>query len=90
MGPDYGPRLRAQIAVLRKAGTPEPRGSHGPVTRSPSGQWSSVDPHAQQIVRDGVLEVVLFPAPESVRLAVDDIHVRDAVRALKKASASAA
>ena len=41
-----------------------------------------------EIVRDGVLEVVLFPAPESVRLAVDDIHVRDAVRALKKASAS--
>lgn len=39
-----------------------------------------------EIVRDGVLEVVLFPAPESMRLAVDDIHVRDAVRALKKAS----
>jgi hypothetical protein len=38
-----------------------------------------------EIVRDGVLEVVLFPAPQSARLAVDDIHVKDALRQLKQA-----
>ncbi len=37
-----------------------------------------------EIVRDGVLEVVLFPAPQSARLAVDDIHVKDALRQLKQ------
>ena len=37
-----------------------------------------------EIVRDGVLEVVLFPAPQSVRLATSDINVRDALRDLKQ------
>ena len=36
-----------------------------------------------EIVRDGVLEVVSFPTPLSVRSAEGDVNVDDAVRRLK-------
>jgi len=36
-----------------------------------------------EIVRDGVLEVVTFPTPLAVRLAVNNSHVKQAVRELK-------
>ncbi len=36
-----------------------------------------------EIVREGVLEVVTFPTPLAVRLAVQNTHVKQAVRELK-------